>query len=253
MQIPQPPDLVTGREWLTRLMRYDVFGREQVLQQAYLQGYVPPFLRTPVSITTLAGARTATWLVLPDYLALGTDDDYLRTPMTPRTAQVIADAWGMVLPTRRLVNVVWEQASIRVEPTPMPWDDPTRPMTGMLAFSDHDLRIRQQLALYGSPGKLVAGHKKDVVVSPHLKAGHVGIYGWHRLTGKPEQPLNLTSHVDTYCDYSHGIRLLDVKARVVEGKEDEQWLDYPDVLADTALAGLASDEGASLVWRQPGV
>jgi len=35
----------------------------------------------------------------------------------------------------------------------------------------------------------------------------VAIYGWHKLDGKPIQPL-YTGHVDWYVDYSHGIRLV---------------------------------------------
>ena len=37
---------------------------------------------------------------MPDYLAVGSDEDFLRMPMTPASAKVIADAFGCRLPTR---------------------------------------------------------------------------------------------------------------------------------------------------------
>jgi hypothetical protein len=48
----------------------------------------------PVTITDLdaGGTNLATIYVTPDYLALGSDDDYLLMPMTPATAQRLADA-----------------------------------------------------------------------------------------------------------------------------------------------------------------
>jgi hypothetical protein len=85
----------------------------------------------------------------------------------------------------------------------------------------------------------VAGIKKDVVITKELseRPGHVAIYGWHKLDGKPIQPLT-TVHVDWYVDYSHGIRLVDQWAEV-----DGEPMLVCDVLRDKNLCGLLSDEG----------
>ena len=39
----------------------------------------------------------------------------------------------------------------------------------------------------GTPGTLVSGHKKDVVISPRLTTNpeKLAIYGWHQLNGVP--------------------------------------------------------------------
>ena len=65
------------------------------------------------------------------------------------------------------------------------------------------------------PDKLVAGHKKDLVVTPELmdRPDRVAIYGWHLADGKPIQPVYL-GHVDHYEDYSHGVRLVHPIAMV---------------------------------------
>lgn len=251
MNIPQPPDVLTGTDWTIKLARVEDAAREAILLAAYLQGYVPNFLRTPVEVRTLTGAIGGTFLVTRDYLCLGTDEDFLRTPMWPTTAQKIADAWKCSLPTRRIVNATWDQASIRLQPLPMPPNDPQRPMTSTRMFIEHNTRIRLQLVEHGAPGPLVAGQKKDIVVSPKLQFGHVGIFGWHQLSGVPIQGLNLISHASNYCDYSHGVRLVDLAVEL-EGSTSG-FVQYGEVLKDAVLSKLASDEGPSLVWRQPGV
>ena len=43
---------------------------------------------------------------MPDYLAVGSDDDFVRMPMTPQTAQQIADLFGCILPTRKMVDAI---------------------------------------------------------------------------------------------------------------------------------------------------
>ena len=40
--------------------------------------------------------------VMPDYLAIGSDEDFCRIPMGPITAQKLADLFGAVMPTRKL-------------------------------------------------------------------------------------------------------------------------------------------------------
>jgi hypothetical protein len=88
-------------------------------------------------------------------------------------------------------------------------------------------------------GELVAGIKKDVVVTNRLaeNPNRVAIYGWHKLDGKPIQPLTIV-HVNWYVDYSHGARLMK-RAMLVNGRPR----DVRHVLYDPDLSGLLSDEG----------
>jgi len=65
----------------------------------------------------------------------------------------------------------------------------------------------------------------------------VAIYGWHYPGGKPIQPLYV-GHWDRYVDYSHGIRLV-AGEMIIDGQTHR----VSDVLKDTLLCGLVSDEG----------
>jgi hypothetical protein len=110
--------------------------------------------------------------------------------------------------------------------------------------------VRTQRAVFRishPPGALVAGHKKDVVISARLAGttNKVAIYGWHRTNGVPIQPL-YTGHAADWVDYSHGIRL--VQQRMTVNGEPKT---VAEVLADPKLAGLISDEGVIIHLRYP--
>jgi UDP-galactopyranose mutase len=111
-------------------------------------------------------------------------------------------------------------------------------------FFQHHLIIEGQRK--GREG-LIAGIKKDVVISDKLtreaKKNRVAIYGWHKLDGKPIQPL-YTGHVDWYVDYSHGIRLI-YRTIWIDGKH----MDYIDVMKHPVYKRLLCDEDACDVYR----
>ena len=123
-------------------------------------------------------------------------------------------------------------------------------MTTVPVFAAHNDLVRtQQLESLPahSPGALVAGHKKDVVISAKLAGspGKVAIYGWHRTNGTAIQPLHL-GHSAAWVDYSHGIRLVQQRM-MVNGATTT----VAQVLADPKLAGLLSDEGPIAISRYP--
>ncbi len=86
---------------------------------------------------------------------------------------------------------------------------------------------------------LVAGQKKDVVMASRMASnpGRVAIYGWHRSSGSPIQPVS-TVHGANYADYSHGIRLVS-KTAYLNGKAVE----LDDLLASSRYAYLLNKEG----------
>jgi hypothetical protein len=216
--------------------------REAVVAAELLRGNLPGFLRRLRPVTLSAslprgGEVAITLCVTPDYLALGSDDDFLRIPMGLPTALVVAERFGFVLPTAAMVDAIYAQAAVRLRPEPLP---PGEAMRSIAYAWHHEGRIRAQgLARGARAGSLLAGHKKDLVLSNRLRAkrDRVAIYGWHRGEGQPIQPLS-TVHGARYADYSHGVRLVSATAFI-----DGQPRSLIDILEDAHLAPLVSDEG----------
>lgn len=238
---PRPTESPTGSDVARTLRGLSLEDREARIVAEVVSGNVPDWLRRlhPVEVTGILEGRrrTITFWVTPDYLAVGSDADFFRTPLSAGTARRIAERVGASLPTPGMVDAIWSQAQVRLGPTPIP---PDRFMTTVPVFEDHHRKVQRQRERAGMPpGALVAGHKKDVVLTPRLadRPGRVAIYGWHHLRGDPIQPLYL-GHTDDWVDYSHGIRLV-ADSMSVDGRIRA----ITDVLADPEIAELLGDEG----------
>lgn len=233
---PRPADAPGGRAFIESLAGLDREAREAAVLLELMRGNIPSFLRRFVPVRVEANAvnglrASAVYEVMPDYLAIGSDEDWVRMPMNPHTAQAFCDAFGLALPTRKMVDDIWRAAEVKLTPEPMR-QDRDAPAT----YLKHHLMVEQQSHLSGA---FVAGHKKDVVISNRLaeRPNRVAIYGWHYLNGEPIQPLT-TVHVDWYVDYSHGIRPVR-QTILVDGKP----MSYAELLRDPHLHVLLSDEG----------
>jgi hypothetical protein len=248
---PAPPsiparsaDAPTGSAFVTSVANLPRDEREAAIRRELLAGNIPSFLRIlrTVEVTGTGSDslnHTTSYDVMPDYLAIGSDDDFVRMPMNPYTAQAFCDAFGLVLPTRKMVNDIWTAAAVHVDPQPL-----TQERESPLTFLQHHRIIENQLRGV-KRGTLVSGIKKDVVLSNRLteRENRVAIFGWHYTTGQPIQPLYV-GHVDWYVDYSHGIRPVRRSMRV-----DGATRSFESILGDPRLRGLLSDEGALEVTR----
>jgi len=252
--LPLPPRAASapgGREFAAGLRSLSLREREQAIYEQILGGNVPAGSRrlVPVHVTAQSAGTTrrATFWVSPDYLAVGSEPDYFLAPLSPATAQRIAERLGCILPTRRMVDAIYGAAEVKLAPDPIP---PSAAMTTVPVFAAHNdlVWIQRSARLETYPwGALVAGHKKDLVLSPRLAdaPGKVAIYGWHRTNGVPIQPLYL-GHTSIYVDYSHGVRLVQ-QDLVLDGVATT----VARVLADPACAGVLSDEGPIAQPRYP--
>jgi len=240
-----------GSVFKTYIENMSLTDRENAIIQEVTTGNIPNFMRNlvPVTVSTTINSQshTAIYHVIPDYLAVGSDTDYFLMPMTPLTAQKIADALSCNLPTRKMVNDIWSKASVKLSPAPIP---PSPEMTTVPVFWDHNTIVRAQRAAYlgSNPlGHLVGGDKKDVVVTKLLATNtrKVAIYGWHYTSGTPIQNLYL-GHDEYYADYSHGIRLVK-SIMTLDGNTTT----IPNILQDTTYNVLLSDEGVVTTYRYP--
>ena len=225
----------TGTEFAQRVAGLTREAREAAVVTAMRNGHVPSWWRRFVEVKL----GEAVISVSPDYVCIGTEDDYWFAPLTPAAAQAVADELGCVLPTRKMVEAIWRAAPLKLEPVPIM---PSKAMTTVPVFSQHTMMVREQRdgARVAYPfGTLVAGHKKDVVITPRLETtpDRVAIYGWQRKDGAVIQPLYL-GHAATWADYSHGVRLVK-RAMTVGGVATT----VAAVLADAGKSALLSDEG----------
>lgn len=236
--IPQRPrNAVTGSQFAKNTAWMTARNRQKAALHELRKGNIPSFLRKfhPVRLTCKSGSVTAIIWVAPDYLAIGSDSDFLRIPLSHPSAVSIASDFGCILPTRKMVDSIYKQSAFHYTPQPL---KPGPMMRSNRYFLKHQHLIEDQRA--GRPlGKLVSGHKKDLVLTNRLwkKPGRVAIYGWHKQNGKPIQCLS-TFHGAHYADYSHGVRLVHQTALI-----NGEYRSVFDVLGDPDLAPVLTHEG----------
>lgn len=216
--------------------------RENWIYAQVITGNVPDWWRTLKPINATSPGHTATYHVTPDYLAVGSDTDYFLSPCTPILAQRLATQLGCSLPTRQMVNQIWTNAAVKLNPQPIA---PSAEMITVPVFAWHNFMVRTQRNAFTNSqplGALVSGNKKDVILSNETTnrppPPRVVIYGWHYASGEFIQPLSAV-HEETYADYSHGIRLVQ-QIMMADGSATTVF----NVLKNATLNPLLSDEGA---------
>ena len=188
---------------------------------------------------------------MPDYLAIGTNQDWIRVPITPILARVISDRYGLELPTKKLADEIYNQAEHKLTAKGLvSKSSDYKYMQGNGFYLKHNQLIELKLG-DTIDGALVAGHKKDLIVSKYAMNNPTKLdyYGFFDANGDPIQNSGGGAHDNTYVDYSHGARFVSENV-IVNGKS----MRYEDVLRDPNLAGLVSDEGTiniTNIYRQP--
>ena len=246
----KPQASLTGWDFMLKADKMGFWKLEDAIAEAVLEGNIPQELRsfrkivfkTPVvdSVEILRKPHKVEIWVLPDYISIGTSNDFVRMPMGPLAAQRIADSLHCILPTTFLVDRIAEVAQGHLNIFPF------RPLGSRnsqpIVYQDSNNAIN---ALYDAKGykfgQFISGLKKDVVLTYkiHTLPGNenrVAIYGWHHPSGKAQQPLHV-KHGNFYADYSHGIRLI-YRTVKVDGKE----YDAKEILESPQMYRLLSNE-----------
>ncbi len=247
-------DALTGSQFYKLIVdtNLSLSAREEMIWRAVKDGNIPSFLRklSSIEINKVIDAKNYKLVIyiIPDYLSIGTDTDYFYMPTTPMLAQRIANLTHTLLPTKSMVDEIYRQAVIKLEPQPIP---PTKAMTSVPIFRMHHEIVQKQLQALGSnykQGSLTAGNKKDIIISNKIyrqTSPRVVIYGWHKLDGKAIQPV-YNKHTNTWADYSHGVRLIS-DIGYLNGKR----VKLVDLLKDPVLHELLSDEGIITEAKYP--
>lgn len=247
LDIPSRPiNAPVGSAFVNQVSGLSIIDRETVVVSEILSGNVPSFsrkLKAIKIIKTINGTtHELTYFSLCDYMAIGSDQDYFYIPMTPSTAQYLADHLRCTLPTKKMVDAIYSRAEFKLKPQPIP---PSPAMTTIPVFWQHTDSIKQQIAQMGidhSADSILGGTKKDIIISnkiysPDRNYDRVVIYGWHTSVNNPIQPV-YNGHIAMYADYSHGVRLIAGVAFL-----DGDSIEVNDILMDSTLWPLLSSEG----------
>lgn len=226
--------------------------RENWIYAQIASGNIPDWMRNLTLVTTNAiinGVNhTISYYVAPDYMAIGSDTDYLLEPMTPLLAQRVSVLLNCTLPTRKMVNDIWTAAPLKLAPNPIPYNATNLIQTVPYFNQENSMVWTQRVASIPTPyplGTLVSGDKKDVIISTYIYnnltaevPNPVVIYGWIQLSpyNTPIQPL-FNGHEEYYEDYSHGIRMVQ-QAATLDGAPTT----ISAVLTNPAVAAVLSDE-----------
>ncbi len=208
LSVPENTSFLTGDDFVKTIWNLSGTARENFMLKEFKNGNIPENLKHLKEITVSDGKNTLKYYVMNDVLSIGNNMNYFRCPMYPTTAQKVADLYNCTLPTKKMCEDIWKAAEVKLAPAPITYDNKME-TTGR--YDQHNKIVNQQLMDKNS-SKLIAGHKKDIIISNRLAPNNpnqrVDIFGWFKLTGAPIQGENPVSHSSSYSDYSHGVRLV---------------------------------------------
>jgi hypothetical protein len=223
--------------------------REASILAEVRAGRIRPIRWVPLDCSR--GEQQCTVWVADRPLALGSADDFVYVNVRHTTAERIALELEAFLPTTRISDLAWQQASVRLRPHTQKADAHMADTSRMIAHHDAVERERD-----GREG-LVRTAGKDWVTTNRLvgRPSRSANFGWHHESGRFRSPGGApvlqplaTAHGIFHTDYSQTVCL--VRADVlVDGERG--WL--ADVLQSEKLASLVSDEGRLQIVRHPAV
>lgn len=222
---------MNGKDFIGKITSKAGVKREVEVMLAIGDNHLPSFMQVKnfAEVVVTKNGNTIKYFVAKEYFSVGTDDDYLVTPCTPVTLQSLLKSLQCSLPTPTMVEQIYSAAAFKLPARPQR-PSPGESITSSRLFVSIDEAIKKERDKKGaSLNDLVAGHKKDVVLTNTLlkkeNKGNVAIYGWYYSDGQKIQGLNPKDHTVNYVDYSHGLRLVSNKCILngVETTLQEVW------------------------------
>src|SRR5262245_26161360 len=95
----------------------DWVKRENAIVAELSAGNMPDgllkWIKINISYSGKGGPLTGTFEVLPDYLAVGSNSDYVHVPLDPVSAQLVADRFDTILPTAKMCHAIYLQTATK--------------------------------------------------------------------------------------------------------------------------------------------
>jgi len=219
-------------------------NREKEIESFLFSGLNINFGFSTVKVTQ--GQDVLEYYVSNDYLSLGDNFGWIHCPMSPLTPRAFMRTNDYILPTPKMVRQIYSAAITK--PRAVAWGELYKSVEKKFnrdstkCYLDHSNKIKSQMIQLGhKEDNLIAGHKKDVVLTnilanPKYK-NNVAIYGWFNSDGTVIQNLNAIDHIVSYVDYSHGLRMIKNDC-LLNGMPRK----LTDIFSDTRLATMIHDE-----------
>jgi hypothetical protein len=105
-------DPVTGRQFIDDLKKLGPAERQAHILKLLDDGQVPDFLRDLYKVELVdvpdadGNLHKVQYSVMPDFVAIGTNDDYVLVPMNSEMAQHVLLSWDMAPPTAQMVDQI---------------------------------------------------------------------------------------------------------------------------------------------------
>ncbi len=207
--------------------------REELIVAAVAGGAIDPPTWTTI-VSNYQGRRAELEVTTDALTILG-----VRFDVTAEGAQRIADRLHAILPTPRILQLIWEQADVRLAPCTLP---SVAEMASTARMIEHSKCVDQRIR--GRKGLIVNVGKHWVLTNKISERRNLAAnYGWFMKGRRPIQTVG-TRHDTAHTDYSQVLRLVRPVIRV-----DGRQVDIRQVGRSPELWGLVSDEGPLLVWR----
>ncbi|HKY63503.1 MAG TPA: hypothetical protein VJR29_08800 [bacterium] len=228
--------------------------RENAILEQIELGNVPEFLRRPKAVTIKGpdGGEVKTY-VMPDYIAIGSNEDFVRVPLSPILAQALARKYDWCLPTKTIVEETYAQAGKRVvgpsysHPEEFQANSAYLDSAGFYLRSDLDIKAQLKGVALGT---LVAGGKKELVVSPQVAVRYAGgkageAIDFYGLYGADEIPIQRTPGHGREAGYRHteyalGVRFVSPVLVVTKKSGEKVVMRMDKALQDPEIAKIFS-------------
>lgn len=218
-----------------------------VYEEAIRRG--PPKNMVPVT-KSFPDGTSITYQVMPDVLSI----DGLRVAMTAQTAQRIANAFGLNLPTSTQSKQIWEAAKVKARAAPLSGSGYTHDgkhfsaqdvvstqIGASSANNEYSKKTDEELRKHNiTPDTLVAGHGKDII-QPLSNSDTMSIGGWQGTDNKALQPYSSPHGASTQSEYGTWARLVGPTVTVTKGGVTRT-IPIAEALADKDLYKLLSEQ-----------
>lgn len=172
----------------------------------------------PVTVK-LPNGTELTYFTTKDYVKI----DGIRVPMSGKTAQRVAKHFNMVLPTKKQVDQIWENAQTKVDARPLSaggkigdryytGEEVVRSKIGDPDTAEaYSKLVDQMIQEKGGPQGIIAGPFKNIL-QPKRK-GKLNLYGG-RFGNQTIQPEGTSHDTTVHSEYMTPLRLVDNKVNI---------------------------------------